>query len=192
MNVSLPKLSVRAYFGFTTLTLILGVSALLLLAPPDGAERAQLLQCVGRFHPLSVHLPIAVLFLVALFEVAGRSRHFSYVLASVDFLFCVAICGAILAALLGWCLARGGGSSGRLMTQHMWGAVLAASSMGICWLTRARIEVRRFARLYGFALIVTLGLVSFTGYRGGQLSQGENHLPPFRPAPLRTLPGLSA
>jgi len=109
MNVSLPKLSVRAYFGFTTLTLILGVSALLLLAPPDGAERAQLLQFVGRFHPLSVHLPIAVLFLVALFELAGRIRYFSYLHASVEFLLCVAICGAIFAALLGWCLARGGG-----------------------------------------------------------------------------------
>ena len=105
MNVSLPKLSVRAYFGFTTLTLILGVSALLLLAPPDGAERAQLLQFVGRFHPLSVHLPIAVLFLIALFELAGRIRHFSYLHASVEFLLGVAICGAIFAALLGWCLA---------------------------------------------------------------------------------------
>ena len=97
-----PKLSVRAYFGIVTLALILSLCVLLLVAPPDGLERAQLLQFVGRFHPLSVHLPIAVLFLVALFEVAGRSRHFSYVLASVDFLFCVAICGAILAALLGW------------------------------------------------------------------------------------------
>jgi len=110
----------------------------------------------------------------------------------VDLLFCVAICGAILAVLLGWCLARGGGSSGRLMTQHMWGAVLVASSTWICWLLRARIEVPRFARLYGLALIVTLGLVSFTGYRGGQLSQGENHLTQFMPAPLRTLLGLSS
>src|SRR2546423_23153 len=191
MNVSLPKLSVRAYFGFTTLSLILGVSALLLLAPPDGAERAQLLQFVGRFHPLSVHLPIAVLFLVALFELAGRIRHFSYLHASVEFLLGVAICGAIFAALLGWCLARGAGYSGSLVTQHMRAALLVATGAWFCWLLRGRIDVARFARLYGFILIVTLGLVSFTGYRGGQLSQGENHLTQFMPMPLRSLFGLS-
>lgn len=109
MIVPVPKLSVRAYFGVVTLVLILTLSVLLLLAPPDGVERAPLLQFVGRFHPLSVHLPIAVLFLVALFELAGRSRHFFNLLTSVEFLFCVAICGAVLAAFLGWCLARGGG-----------------------------------------------------------------------------------
>jgi len=192
MIFPVPRLSVRAYFGVVTLVLILILSALLLLAPPDGVERAQLLQFVGRFHPLSVHLPIAVLFLVALFELAGRSRHFSYLLTSVEFLFCVAICGAILAAFLGWCLARGGGSSGQLMTQHMWGAILVATATWICWLLRARISVPRFARFYGFTLIAALGLVSFTGYRGGQLSQGENHLTQFMPAPLRSLLGLSA
>ena len=191
MILSATRLSVRAYFGFATLALILGISVLLLLAPPDGVERAQLLQFVGRFHPLSVHLPIAALFLVALFELAGRSHHFRQLRGSVDFLLCVALCGAIFAALLGWCLSRGGGYSGALMTQHMWGAVSVAAASWICWLLRGQIEVARFARLYVFALIATLGLVSFTGYRGGQLSQGENHLTQFMPTPLRTMLGLS-
>jgi len=191
MILSVTKSSVRACFGFATLALILGISALLLLAPPDGVERAQLLQFVGRFHPLSVHLPIAALFLVALFELAGRSRHFRHLHGSADFLLCVALCGAIFAALLGWCLARGGGYSGALMAQHMWGAISVAIASWICWLLRVQTEVARFARLYVFALIATLGLVSFTGYRGGQLSQGENHLTQFMPTPLRTMLGLS-
>jgi Planctomycete cytochrome C. len=191
MIVPVPKLSVRAYFGVVTLVLILALSVLLLLAPPDGVERAPLLQFVGRFHPLSVHLPIAVLFLVALFELAGRSRHFSYLLTSVEFLFCVAICGAILAAFLGWCLARGGGASGQLMTQHMWGGIVVATATWICWFLRARINLPRFARFYGCTLIAALGLVSFTGYRGGQLSQGADHLTEFMPAPLRSLLGFA-
>jgi len=192
MIVPASRSFVRAYFGLVTLALILTLSGLLLLAPPDGAERAQLLQFVGRFHPLLVHLPIAVLFLVPLFELSGRSRHFSYLLPAVDFLLCVAICAAIFAALLGWCLARGGGYSGQLMTQHMWGAILVAAATWICWFLRTRIKVPRFARFYGFALVATLGLVSFTGYRGGQLSQGENHLTQFMPVPLRSLLGISA
>jgi uncharacterized membrane protein len=39
------------------------------------AERA-IAQFVGRFHPLSVHLPIAVLFLVPLFELSWQEPPF--------------------------------------------------------------------------------------------------------------------
>jgi hypothetical protein len=39
--------------------------------------------------------------------------------------------------------------------------------------------------------VATVGLVSWTGYRGGQLSQGENHLTEHMPRALRKLIGLS-
>jgi len=37
---------------------------LLLHARPDGLQRAELAQFLGRFHPLAVHIPIALLLLV--------------------------------------------------------------------------------------------------------------------------------
>ena len=40
--------------------------------PPDGRERAQWIQFIGRFHPLAVHLPIALMLLVPVLEVAAR------------------------------------------------------------------------------------------------------------------------
>ena len=45
--------------------------------------------------------------------------------------------------------------------------------------------------IYPVALVLSVGLVSWTGYRGGQLSLGENHLTEFMPAPLRGLLGVS-
>lgn len=83
------------------------------------------------------------------------------------------------------------GASGQLMTQHMWGGIVVATATWICWFLRARINLPRFARFYGFTLIAALGLVSFTGYRGGQLSQGADHLTEFMPAPLRSLLGFA-
>jgi len=39
-------------------------------------------------------------------------------------------------------------------------------------------------RLYAALLIATVVLVSFTGYRGGQLAHGETHMTEFLPSPL--------
>jgi uncharacterized membrane protein len=192
MSPWVRHVSARVFFGLLTAVPIVVLLGLLLLAPPDGRDRAQLLQFVGRFHPLSVHLPIALLILVPLFEFAGRSRHFPYLLPAAEFVLALAACGAIMAAGLGWCLARGGGYSGPLVTQHMWGGVSVAAAAWLCWMLRAKGSTGGVNRLYAGTLIATVGLVSFTGYRGGQLSQGENHLTEFIPAPLGGLLGLAA
>ena len=180
--------SFRRFISLLTLVPIVILFGLLIFAPPDGTERAQLLQFFGRFHPLSVHLPIALLMLVPLLEFAGRTRHFPYLLPAAEFILGVATIGAIGAATLGWLLARNGGYSGPLVSQHMWGGVGVAAAAWLCWMlcsySRPADSTQGSQRLYTAALIATVGLVSFTGYRGGQLSQGENHLTEFLPAPF--------
>ena len=64
---------------------LIAISAALLLllllallhAPPDGREHGDLGQFVGRFHPLVVHLPIALLLLVPLLEGFGETDDFT-------------------------------------------------------------------------------------------------------------------
>src|SRR6266550_1600497 len=74
MTLSDRNLSARGGFAAASFLIFLVLLALLLFAPPDGIEHAPLLQFVGRFHPLSVHFPIAVLLLVPLFESLARKR----------------------------------------------------------------------------------------------------------------------
>jgi uncharacterized membrane protein len=179
--------SARLIIGLLALGPILVLLGLLVFAPPDGAERAELLQFIGRFHPLSVHIPIALLLMVPLLELAGRNKHFPFLLPSVDFLLGIAMFGAIGAASLGWCLARAGAYSGPLVVQHMWGGVSVAAMALLCWGLRPRTNTPGLQRLYAVAIVATVGVVSFTGYRGGQLSQGENHLTQFMPAPLASV-----
>src|SRR5215470_5005690 len=153
-----PFRSLLERLGFAAVPVLLLplLTALLLFFPPDGIERAPLLQFVGRFHPLSVHFPIAVLLIVPLFELVGRKRRAPFLLASVDFLLLLAACGALLSALLGWCLARGGGYSGPLVSQHMWGGLLVVAAASICWWLRTRPDSQNTTRLYGALLPVTI------------------------------------
>jgi uncharacterized membrane protein/mono/diheme cytochrome c family protein len=175
-------------FALLALAPILLLFILAIALPPDGTERAQWAQFIGRFHPIAVHLPITLILLVPVLELAGRRPQFSYLRPSADFVLGLAIISAILAASLGWCLARSGGYSGPVMTQHMWSGVWLTTLSILCWVLRGRVGSER---LYSVALAITVVLMTWTGYRGGQLSQGEDHLTEFMPGPLRSVLLLS-
>jgi len=186
------RLSATTLFGLVTLVSISVVAGFSLFAPPDGLERAQLMQFIGRMHLLAVHFPIALLILVPVLELSAKTRRFSYLAPAAVFVLGVATVGSIAAAALGWCLARGGGYSGRLVTQHMWAAMVAALLTWLCWTLRVYGETSYGKKAYSLALFATVAIVSFAGYRGGQVSQGENHLTEYMPAPVADLLGVSA
>ena len=157
-------------FGLVMLAPILVVTTLVALVPPDGNERADWLQFIGRFHPLLVHFPIALFLLVPILEIVGRSARFAYLRLSVNFVLTLATLGAASAAVLGWCLGRSGGYSGTLIIQHMWGGVVLSIVCWVCWVMRSR--PRELSVPYAITLALGVGLVAWTGYRGGQLSLG--------------------
>ena len=175
-------------FGLLLLLPILIVIVLLLFLPPDGNERAEWMQFIGRFHPLAVHFPIALVLLVPIVELVGRSARFSYLRLSTGFLLGLATFAAATAAILGWCLARSGGYSGALVTQHMWGGILLTLTCWLCWMLRTRLS-HPGAR-FGIILAVTVALVAWTGYRGGQLALGADHLTEHMPSGLRHVLGV--
>src|SRR5437879_2039176 len=156
----------QSRLGLLALVPILIVLVLLVFLPPDGNERAQWAQFIGRFHPLTVHFPIALILLVPILELAGLNDRFSYLRLSAGFVLGLATLGATVAAMLGWCLARSGGYSGPLVTQHMWGGVSLAAICWVCWILRERISEQRSDLIYGLALAIGVSLVDWTGYRG--------------------------
>ena len=192
MTFSVRQVPLRIRLGLLALAPILLLSVLFIFFPPDGLERATWAQFVGRFHLLTVHFPIALILLIPVLELAGRKGRLLHLSASVDFILVLATLSSLVAATLGWCLARSGGYSGRLVTQHMWGGISVAASCWLCWMLRGYFRSPRLDLIYTVWLLVTVGLVSWTGYRGGQLSQGENHLTEQMPAGLRKLVGLSS
>jgi hypothetical protein len=64
---------------------------------PDGTERAALAQFVGRFHPLLVHVPIALILLVALFEIASAFPRGGHLRSATGFILGLATAAAVIA-----------------------------------------------------------------------------------------------
>ncbi len=150
---------------------ILGLIVLACVAPPDGQERGDLAQFIGGLHPLAVHLPIAFILLVPFLEVVSRRAGREALRSAAGFVLGLAALSALATPYLGWLLAWSGGFEGALLTQHMWGGIGVASATLLCWSIRGRFPTAYFA-----ALTLTVVLVAFTGYRGGQLAHGEEHL----------------
>jgi mono/diheme cytochrome c family protein len=181
----------RDRLGLFTLAPILLLFVLLLLSPPGGARSSDWAQFIGGFHLLTIHFPIALILLVPLLEICGRSRRLRHLHPSVGPILALASVSSIASAILGWILARSSGFTGPLVVQHMWGGFFVSVFCWLCWMFRGRFAGQRFDVAYFSGLVVTVLLVSFTGYRGGQLSHGEGHLTEHMPSPLRDWLGVS-
>jgi uncharacterized membrane protein len=170
-------LRVRVWTLVAGLVSIFVLVLLLVYAPPDGRERAELARFLGRFHPLIVHIPIALILLVPLLECAGViQEHFR---KTVGFVLAIAAATAIAAAGFGWLLAWSGGFEGSLVTRHMWGGVSLAAACVASWFL-----YRWNARAYAACLLVTIGLLIWTSDQGGKLTHGANFLTERMPQPL--------
>lgn len=92
----------------------------------DGKTHADWQQFLGRFHPLAVHLPIGLLVLLPVLEIAGRRRASLREAAHFVLGLCFVCCLGSLA--LGYLLAYGGGTTGAVMMRHMWGGLSSPSA----------------------------------------------------------------
>ena len=101
----------------------LGLSALLVTFPLavrlDGRSHADWLQFLGRFHPSLVHLPIGMLLLLPLLELAGTNR--PGLREAAGFVLKLTLAAAAISLIFGILLAYGSGVMGTTVTRHMWG-----------------------------------------------------------------------
>jgi uncharacterized membrane protein len=174
-----------AWLGFGIVLLLLAIPLRLL---PDGREHGAFTQFLGRFHPALVHIPIALLVLVPLLELAGCFRRWTHLRAAAGFVLGIAAAGALVSALDGWLLAYSGGYSGPLVTRHLWGGVALAGLCLVAAALRSRVVKHEggFIFFYLPLLFIAVGLMVWTSDQGGKITHGENFLTEYMPRRLRS------
>jgi uncharacterized membrane protein len=174
-----------------------GAGAFLLLAllawrlPPNGEVHARIAQFFGRFHPLIIHLPIGLILLVPVLELAGAARPRTHLRAATQFVLWLAVLTAFGAAFDGWLLAWSGGYKGALVARHLWGGVAVAGlSLATACVRSASAspppDGRAAGSAYPLLLAGLLVLLTRTSDQGGKLSHGENFLVQYMPGRVRT------
>ncbi len=185
----------RPFAGIVWLSAIVVLALLSLVLPPDGEQRSALAQFIGRFHPLVVHLPIALLVILPVIEVCALFRRGHHLRGAPDFILWVATGTSILSTALGWSLAHHGGYIGNLVRAHMWSGCLLSFLCLFALLLRRRWELdgwQSIGVLYVPVLAFTVLTLVWTAHQGGQLTHGEKYLTEYMPPSLRTFLGLPA
>ncbi len=155
--------------------------ALLLLA--GRAPWEWLAPFLGRFHPVVLHFPIALLLLAAMLEtiqVASRGR-WTFPLRLVLFLAGIS---AVTAAALGWLLMRADEVEGALAERHQQGgvalAILSLLTLFMHLAPRSR-ENRSLRYACRGLLLATCAVLLRTAHDGASLTHGEDYLLEYAP-----------
>ncbi len=174
--------------AFLGIALALLAGFLALSSPPDSHGHGRLAQFVGRFHPVLVHLPIGLLLLVPILELAGLFGRRSELRTAAGFVLGLAAASSLIAALDGWLLGWSGGYGGPLVLRHMWGGVALSAVLVAAAILRKSQPPGRIGHvlLYWPVLLGSVALLFWTGHQGGQLSHGDTFLSEFMPATLRS------
>ena len=147
----------------------------------------EILLFVGRLHPLLVHLPIGMIFVLALLEIAAWFPRFRKANASAGFILAIAAPFAVVTALCGWLLSLGGGYEAKLLFWHQWlGIATALGSVISAIFFRLG---KHFA--YHASLFTTAAVLGAAGHLGGSLTHGSDYLTQYAPSFVKKILGVA-
>ncbi|GAB4317198.1 MAG: hypothetical protein Kow0059_10140 [Candidatus Sumerlaeia bacterium] len=147
--------------------------------PGAGALR-RLIAFFGKFHPVVVHFPIALLIVALVGELAGLFSGREWLHNGARFCMWAGAAGALIAAPLGWAAASVAGYPGleSYLTAHRWlGSATAVWALLLLILDVASRNSRSAARRRVFVAALLIGaiLVGVTGHLGGTLVFGPDY-----------------
>ncbi|MER2491585.1 c-type cytochrome domain-containing protein [Catenovulum sediminis] len=146
-----------------------------------------LIQFLGRFHVLVLHLPIGILFMAAFIEIYWVYQR----QARNPLIKAVWLWGAITAsgaALLGYLLSLGGGYSEEAIATHRNWALSVIFCSFFCWFYLSKIAGQG-KKIVGLS-ILQLVLLFSTGHYGANMTHGETYLVEHAPVFVQKMAGL--
>ncbi len=150
-------------------------------------EYMEIIQFLGRFHPLVLHLPIGILAFTFILEWIDRKNQEPKYQTAIKAGLFWGMLTAVITALFGWFLHLEGGYSEDVLEWHKkLGIILTVFSV-ILYL----IKGRNFAKKIYFPVFgITVLLLILAGHSGGSLTHGSTYLTDKLPQPVRSLFGM--
>lgn len=130
-----------------------------------------LVDFVGRFHPVLVHLPIGILLIACLFQLFAK--RLPSLEPAIPVMLFWGMLAAIASCMTGYLLSLSGDYDQELVTRHQWLGIVTAIAALLLY------GCYRFSLLTRYSNIMaglTIGAVTVTGHLGGSLTHGADYL----------------
>lgn len=139
-----------------------------------------LLEFLGKFHPLAVHLPIGILTIFIVLGLFISRKKLLDSLAIIRLILLVSALSATFSSISGFLLSNADSYDLQLVSFHQWSGF---SLTILNWLLYFKIEYLLDAsiRIYRISLVVILLGLIVTGHAGGSLTHGSDFLNPPPP-----------
>lgn len=144
----------------------------------------EILEYLGKFHPVILHLPIGALYLTFCLVLLQKFFNTNYTIP-VRFGLLFSFAFSVISALLGYFLYLGDDFSGDLIELHMWLGISTTIFIGILlWMHKTSTYLKYFDIFF----LITIILLSVTGHFGGQITHGKDYLkiPEFSQPSVKT------
>jgi uncharacterized membrane protein/mono/diheme cytochrome c family protein len=133
---------------------------------------SNLIDFIGPFHPVLVHLPIGFILLGILFQWLSLWERYAGLAAAIRFTFLLGAISAVLSCLTGLALSSAGEYDAATVQWHQWfGIAVAVLSFVGYWYAG-----KPFSSKPKIISIVIFVLILITGHLGGTLTHGEGFL----------------
>lgn len=130
---------------------------------------------IGRFHSLLVHLPIGMLilgFMLELFSWWKKSKEYQ---PAIRFTLLLSVCFSLISVITGLILSEEGGYDEALIFLHQWMGITLSTLTVILFLINY-LGKGWLVKIYRPLFFIVIGLLSFTGHLGGNLTHGSDYL----------------
>ncbi len=145
----------------------------------EAEKTPKLIAFIGKFHPMAVHTPIALILGAALAEILFLFTGVPLFRSAARFNLLIAVLGAAIAVPLGLAAASGiqyPDDYAIILFRHKWlGVATFASTLIAVALSERVRRTNNGTGIYRIALLLCVLLVGFTGHLGGLLVFGINH-----------------
>ncbi len=131
-----------------------------------------MIEFIGKFHPLLVHLPIGFLVLLGLFELSALRLQKQHLTDTSRVVLMFTFPVTLASIVCGWLLAGNGGYEGANVFWHRW----LGTALGLATLLLLGLHWAGMFRLYRWGLIGTLVLLVAASHFGGSLTHGSDFL----------------
>ena len=134
---------------------------------------SSIVEFIGHFHPLLVHLPIGILLLGLLLKGLSQNEKYGYLQQAVPL---TVLCGAItalLSAITGYWLSISDDYDRTLVSWHMWMGIGVVITSCMLYAKERNWRLAVPAKLLSVVLFL---LILITGHLGGSLTHGSDYL----------------
>ena len=127
---------------------------------------------IGHFHPILVHLPIGILLFAIVLQLLSKWEKFDQLANALPFAYLLGAISAVFSCITGLALANNGDYDADLVFKHQWlGISVAVISLTGYYLIKKNKTV--YSKWLSYFLLL---LIIITGHLGGTLTHGAGYL----------------